>query len=33
VKRSVMKETLAKLIDYSKGARVPAGSLTPKKSG
>ena len=33
VKRSVMKETLAKLIDYSKGPRVPAGSLTPKKNG
>jgi len=31
VKRSEMRATLAKLIDYSKGAKVPPGSLTPKK--
>jgi len=31
VKRSDMRATLAKLIDYSKGSKVPPGSLTPKK--
>lgn len=31
VKRGEMRATLAKLIDYSKGAKVPPGSLTPKK--
>jgi acetyl-CoA carboxylase carboxyl transferase subunit beta len=30
VKRGEMKETLAKLIDYSKGARVSQGTLRPK---
>ena len=34
VKRSEMRATLAKLIDYSKGARVhQAGALRPKGRG